>query len=100
MNARMRATLTALLATGIALTVVTELTAVADTNKSQQTSNDSGPTAPLLSPDGARPESGQTNRQTMKKDHSTNWSLIDYFGEEEVCFRHHRHRHRQRLSKC
>ncbi|MEV4443397.1 hypothetical protein AB0K09_31260 [Streptomyces sp. NPDC049577] len=55
-------------------------TATADTNKSEQTSALSGPLAPVLSPAGARFDSGQANGQVMDKANASNWSLIDYVG--------------------
>ncbi|GGZ29459.1 hypothetical protein [Streptomyces poonensis] len=83
MHARMRTTVSGLLATGIALAVAVGGTAVADTNKSQQTSSISGPTAALLSPAAAHPDSSQANRQTTHKADTTNWAVIDYFGNSK-----------------
>ncbi|MFF9899218.1 hypothetical protein [Streptomyces longispororuber] len=55
-------------------------TATADTNKSEQTSALSGPTAPVLSPGTGPSDNVQGNRQLMDKANATNWSLIDYVG--------------------
>ncbi|MEV0623911.1 hypothetical protein AB0I81_62095 [Nonomuraea sp. NPDC050404] len=73
---------TTLAAAGLALAALTTAagTAAADTNRSDQTSNVSGPTASLLSPGGHRPGNGQANRQRTDKAHTSNWSIIDYFG--------------------
>ncbi|WP_037650442.1 hypothetical protein [Streptomyces flavidovirens] len=70
---------TALLATG-AFLLAAAGTAVADTNKSQQTSSVSGPVAAVLSPASARPDNGQASRQLTDKAYTANWSLTDYFG--------------------
>ncbi|WP_030573492.1 hypothetical protein [Streptomyces aureocirculatus] len=65
----------ALAATGIAN---------ADTNKSQQTSNISGPTLPLLSPNGGHrhghPDNGQSSQQVTDKSNTINWAVLDYVG--------------------
>ncbi|GGY95805.1 hypothetical protein [Streptomyces poonensis] len=71
---------TALLVVVGALAAATAGAAAADTNKSQQTSNISGPIIPLLSPAGARPDNGQTSRQFSDKAYTTNWAVLDYFG--------------------
>ncbi|MEU2562312.1 hypothetical protein ABZ626_23690 [Streptomyces longispororuber] len=63
-----------------ALTLAAASTAAADTNKSEQTSALSGPTAPVLSPATGPSDNVQGNRQLMDKAHATNWSLIDYTG--------------------
>ncbi|GGY95811.1 hypothetical protein [Streptomyces poonensis] len=73
--------MTLALATG-ALGLAATGIASADTNKSQQASNVSGPTAPVLSPAAARPDDGQGSRQTMDKAHSTNWAVLDYLGDK------------------
>ncbi|WP_028815353.1 hypothetical protein [Streptomyces flavidovirens] len=69
----------------LALTLVTGAlvlaaagTASADTNKNEQTSNISGPTAPILSPGSGPGNNQQNSQQAMIKHHTTNWSLIDY----------------------
>ncbi|GHE69335.1 hypothetical protein GCM10018785_42350 [Streptomyces longispororuber] len=72
---------TALLAAVGALALATAGSAAADTNKSQQTSSISGPTAALLTPGAARPDNGQASQQTTDKTHTTNWALIDYKNE-------------------
>ncbi|GGZ30442.1 hypothetical protein [Streptomyces poonensis] len=66
----------ALAAAAIALAAVG--TASADTNKSQQTSNISGPTAPVLSPGTGPGDNHQSSQQAMIKRHTSNWSVIDY----------------------
>ncbi|MEU2565048.1 hypothetical protein ABZ626_37840 [Streptomyces longispororuber] len=58
-------------------------TAAADTNKSEQKSALSGPTAALLSPATGPSDNRQANGQLMDKAHATNWSLIDYAGTDE-----------------
>ncbi|WP_282792656.1 hypothetical protein [Streptomyces sp. CC224B] len=63
-----------------ALAVPTAGTAVADTNKSEQTSALSGPTAPVLSPAAGPSDNAQGNQQLMDKANASNWSLIDYVG--------------------
>ncbi|MFF9896830.1 hypothetical protein [Streptomyces longispororuber] len=79
MPASRRITATALLsATVLALPAVG--TAAADTNKSEQTSALSGPTAALLSPATDPSDNTQANRQIMDKAHTTNWTLVDYAG--------------------
>ncbi|GGM23381.1 hypothetical protein GCM10010129_79730 [Streptomyces fumigatiscleroticus] len=70
----------ALLVTTVTVALAAAGTAASDTNKSQQTSNISGPTAALLSPAAAHPDNGQTSRQAMDKAHTSNWAVIDYFG--------------------
>ncbi|GGZ42646.1 hypothetical protein [Streptomyces poonensis] len=69
---------TALLALVGALAAAAAGTAAADTNKSQQTSNISGPTAPVLSPGTGPGDNHQSSQQAMIKRHTTNWSVIDY----------------------
>ncbi|MEU2565049.1 hypothetical protein ABZ626_37845 [Streptomyces longispororuber] len=70
----------ALTLTAAALMLATAGTAAADTNKSEQTSALSGPTAPVLSPAAGPSDNAQSNRQLMDKANATNWSLIDYAG--------------------
>ncbi|MFF9901542.1 hypothetical protein [Streptomyces longispororuber] len=55
-------------------------TAAADTNKSEQASALSGPTAALLSPTSGSSDNRQANGQVMDKANASNWSLIDYAG--------------------
>ncbi|WP_282793222.1 hypothetical protein [Streptomyces sp. CC224B] len=59
-------------------------TAAADTNKSEQTSALSGPTAPILSPGTGPSDNTQGNRQVMDKSNATNWALLDYVGVQPV----------------
>ncbi|MGW0316060.1 hypothetical protein [Streptomyces flavidovirens] len=72
-----------ILLTVTALTLAGTGSAVADTNKSQQDSAISGPTAPVLSPDASRPDNAQHSRQNTDKAHTTNWSVIDYAGNKK-----------------
>ncbi|CAL9304053.1 hypothetical protein [Streptomyces sp. SudanB182_2057] len=77
MNKTITRSVTLALTTGaLALTAVG--TATADTNKNQQTSNISGPTAPVLSPGTGPGNNWQNSQQAMIKRHTTNWSVIDY----------------------
>ncbi|CAL9304085.1 hypothetical protein [Streptomyces sp. SudanB182_2057] len=74
---------TVLLAVVGTLALATAGSAVADTNKSQQSFNSSGSTAPLLSPaTPSRPDNGQSSQQTLDKADTTNWAVIDYVGRE------------------
>ncbi|MEU2558152.1 hypothetical protein ABZ626_02215 [Streptomyces longispororuber] len=57
-------------------------TATADTNKSEQTSTLTGPTAPILSSATGPSDNAQGNGQVMDKAHTSNWSLIDYKNQE------------------
>ncbi|GHE69329.1 hypothetical protein GCM10018785_42340 [Streptomyces longispororuber] len=61
-----------------ALVLTAAGTAAADTNKSQQTSNISGPVAALLSPGAGPGDNHQSSEQNMFKRHTSNWSVIDY----------------------
>ncbi|MFF9900469.1 hypothetical protein [Streptomyces longispororuber] len=70
----------AALVTATALALSAAGTAVADTNKSEQSSALSGPTAAVLSPAPAHSDSDQANGQLMDKADTTNWSLVDYAG--------------------
>ncbi|WP_282792263.1 hypothetical protein [Streptomyces sp. CC224B] len=63
-----------------ALVLATAGTATADTNRSQQGSDISGPVAAVLSPAPAHPDNAQTSRQITDKANTTNWSVIDYLG--------------------
>ncbi|WP_033328648.1 hypothetical protein [Streptomyces yerevanensis] len=74
----------ALLAVGGALALAAAGTAAADTVKTRQTSDISGPTAALLSPASARPDNAQTSHQTTEKTDTTNSSVIDYFGAPNI----------------
>ncbi|WP_282793221.1 hypothetical protein [Streptomyces sp. CC224B] len=73
---QMRFAVLALAATALMLSAAG--TAAADTNKSEQTSAISGPTAPILSPGTGPGDNMQANSQAMIKRNTTNWSLIDY----------------------
>ncbi|WP_189856082.1 hypothetical protein [Streptomyces poonensis] len=66
----------ALVTTALALAATGSATA--DTNKSQQTSNISGSTAPVLSPGTGPGDNHQSSEQAMIKRHTSNWSVIDY----------------------
>ncbi|MFF9901544.1 hypothetical protein [Streptomyces longispororuber] len=61
-----------------ALALAAAGTAAADTNKSEQTSAISGPTAPILSPGTGPGDNAQANQQAMIKRNTTNWSAVDY----------------------
>ncbi|MEU2563045.1 hypothetical protein ABZ626_27425 [Streptomyces longispororuber] len=63
-----------------ALVLATAGTATADTNRSQQGSDISGPVAAVLSPASAHADNAQTSRQITDKADTTNWSVIDYLG--------------------
>ncbi|WP_030573494.1 hypothetical protein [Streptomyces aureocirculatus] len=77
MNKAIKRSVTLALTTGtLALAAVG--TAAADTNKNQQTSNISGPTAPILSPGTGPGDNRQSSQQAMIKRNTTNWSAIDY----------------------
>ncbi|GHE43921.1 hypothetical protein GCM10018785_11870 [Streptomyces longispororuber] len=82
MRTHTRITATTLLTAALALAAAG--TAAADTNKNQQTSSISGPTLPLLSPNGGHhhghPDNGQNSQQLTDKAHTTNWAVLDYVG--------------------
>ncbi|WP_171166532.1 hypothetical protein [Streptomyces sp. I05A-00742] len=61
------------------------MAASADTNKNQQDSMRKGPTASVLSLVGGSSSgaSGQIAHQDMAKAHTTNNSLIDYWGQSD-----------------
>ncbi|GGM23370.1 hypothetical protein GCM10010129_79720 [Streptomyces fumigatiscleroticus] len=77
MNTMITRFVTLALAVG-ALALAAAGTASADTNKSEQTSNISGPTAALLSPNAGPGDNHQSSEQAMIKRHTHNWSVIDY----------------------
>ncbi|GHE43909.1 hypothetical protein GCM10018785_11860 [Streptomyces longispororuber] len=77
MNKTITRSVTLALVTG-ALALAAAGTATADTNKNQQTSSISGPTAPILSPGTGPGDNVQNSGQAMIKRHTTNWSVVDY----------------------
>ncbi|MFF9899219.1 hypothetical protein [Streptomyces longispororuber] len=67
-----------------ALAASTAGTAVADTNKSEQSSALSGPSAAPLSPATGPSGNTQANGQVMDKAGTANWALLDYVGVQPV----------------